>query len=730
MAISDNFKFSLPMSGLGAEALNYLWDAGQKSILFLDVLRQRGNIFLEHLNKGKPPVLTFDYKVIMDGRKLKRPVNHDLIQIIHDEGMAVDTGKRPIVIIDPRAGHGPGIGGSKRDSQIGMAMAAGHPVYFITFYPEPCPGQVYDDVHQAQVQFVKEVTRRHPGSEAPMVIGNCQGGWAVALLGADRPDITGPLVLNGSPLSYWSGVEGQNTMRYQGGNLGGVWIISLLSDLNNGKFDGVNLVAGFENLNPANTWWTKQYNVWANADTEAERYLNFEKWWNGYFFMTSEEIHFIVNNLFIANKLEQGKLELQPGKKVDLKKLEDPVLVFASKGDNITPPQQALNWIAGVYGSVEELKRRQQTIIYMVHEKVGHLGIFVSGAVAQKEHREIINSIDLLDYLPPGLYEMRIEEQATALPGGIKDYHVRFEERTMADILALDDEREDERAFYAVAAVSDINDKLYRTFVSPWVRMTGNQQTAEMIRWLHPLRMSRYGFSDLNPFMWPIKYMAPWVRRNRRPVSPENSLSLVEEALSASVMAGLDWYRDTRDAAGEFIFRMIYDNPWTEMLFPEMKQADGETPEQKKTRLRVEKQDLENDRKKWLDAMEKGGFAEGFVRIIVALADADQIFDRREFEAAEHIIMADDRLRKIKPDDFKRMVKEQSRILETDPELALSSLQKLLQTPQDRKMGIEIAQKITEADLIVADQEKTVMDTIKNALAGNEVSETKERRRP
>jgi hypothetical protein len=100
----------MPVSGMGAQTLDYLLDAGQKSVLFLDVLRERGNIYMEHLNKGKPPVLIFDYKVIMDGRKLERPVNHDLIQIIPGEGIDMDSGERPIVIIDPRARHGPGIG--------------------------------------------------------------------------------------------------------------------------------------------------------------------------------------------------------------------------------------------------------------------------------------------------------------------------------------------------------------------------------------------------------------------------------------------------------------------------------------------------------------------------------------------------------------------------------------------------------------------------------------------
>jgi Protein of unknown function (DUF3141) len=45
--------------------------------------------------------------------------------------VAVDPTRRPYVIIDPRAGHGPGIGGFKDDSQVGVALAAGHPVYFV-----------------------------------------------------------------------------------------------------------------------------------------------------------------------------------------------------------------------------------------------------------------------------------------------------------------------------------------------------------------------------------------------------------------------------------------------------------------------------------------------------------------------------------------------------------------------------------------------------------------------
>ncbi len=347
---------------------DYLIDASQRSILLMDILRKRGNIYHDHLQKHQPPVLVFPYEMIMDGRTFERPVNYALVRIIdrrrqsppegneprrptakgtpdrrHQTRIATEAPEatnRPIVIFDPRAGHGPGIGGSKKDSQIGMALDAGHPVYFLIFFTRPAPGQTLADVRNAQIKFLEKVCERHPNAHRPAIIGNCQGGWAAALVGAERPDLVGPMVFNGSPLSYWGGVEGINPMRYTGGLLGGVWINSLLSDLGNGYFDGANLVANFENLNPANTLWAKTYHVYANVDIEEKRFLDFEKWWGGFFLMSDKEIHQIVDGLFVGNKLERGEFELETGRTVDLKKNDNPVVVFASFGDNITLPSR------------------------------------------------------------------------------------------------------------------------------------------------------------------------------------------------------------------------------------------------------------------------------------------------------------------------------------------------------------------------------------------------------
>ena len=56
---------------LSAGAAQYAVDFAQRSILFWDTLRQRGNNFLEHERQGLPPVLHFDYETIMDGRSLE-----------------------------------------------------------------------------------------------------------------------------------------------------------------------------------------------------------------------------------------------------------------------------------------------------------------------------------------------------------------------------------------------------------------------------------------------------------------------------------------------------------------------------------------------------------------------------------------------------------------------------------------------------------------------------------
>jgi hypothetical protein len=90
---------------------------------------------------------------------------------------------------------------------------------------------------EAEARFVEEVVKRHPNAGGkPCLIGNCQAGWQIMMMAAIDSERVGPIILAGSPLSYWAGVHGKNPMRYLGGLLGGTWLTSLAGDLGNGIF--------------------------------------------------------------------------------------------------------------------------------------------------------------------------------------------------------------------------------------------------------------------------------------------------------------------------------------------------------------------------------------------------------------------------------------------------------------------------------------------------------------
>ena len=553
------------------DAWSYWQDACQRAVLLWDVMRQRGNNYLANTAKTAPNVLKFDCTLVADGRKLPRPANYGLVRITPTADAEIDARKRPFVVVDPRAGHGPGIGGFKADSEIGVALSAGHPCYFIGFLPEPMPGQTIEDIMNAEAAFLERVIELHPEAEGkPAVIGNCQAGWAVMMLAAARPDLFGPILIAGSPISYWAGVRGRNPMRYTGGLLGGSWLTALFGDLGNGIFDGAWLVANFENLNPANTLWTKQYNLYSKIDSEAPRYLRFEDWWGGHVLLNAEEIQFIVDELFVGNKLATAEIVTSAGTRLDPRNIRSPIIVFCSKGDNITPPQQALGWILDLYESIDDIRAHGQTIVYSVHESIGHLGIFVSGSVAKKEHEEFASNIDLIDVLPPGLYEAVMTRKDPNDPTAefiAGDYLVRFEARDLDAIRSFGgNDIEDERKFATVARISDINHGLYRTFLQPWVRAFANEASADWLRRLHPLRLQYEMFSDSNPFMYAVLPLAEQVREHREPAQDGNLFLQAQGEISKQAEKMLESYGEMRDRACEELFHAVYGSPFLQAV--------------------------------------------------------------------------------------------------------------------------------------------------------------------
>jgi hypothetical protein len=360
-------------------------------------------------------------------------------------------------------------------------------------------------------------------------------------------------------------------------------------------------------------------------------------------------------------------------------------------GDNITPPQQAFNWVADVYGSTDEIKARGQVIVGLVHQDVGHLGIFVSGKVAKKEHAQIVEVLKSIESLPAGLYAMKIDERKDR--NGKTGYEVSFEERRLEDIAAKLNRfgRNDEKPFEAVNAVSEFNQRAYELFAQPLVQATSNEATAKLRRQLHPLRAQRWAFSDLNPWLGWLGPAAEAIKAKRHPVAPDNALLKVEKAAASALSASLEYYRGLRDAASEAAFFQMYGNVFSLYMADKRATNGGAVPVADTRELPFVQEALAS--------IEEGGYPEALARVGCLLARKGEplllsrLQTKREL-ATEYRAL----LPAMPPDQWRRVRGEQEIIVRYEPDRALATLPKLLADPADRERLVKLVR------LLLADE--------------------------
>ena len=700
-AIMKSWQKIVTPKGLWQEWLSYSTDSSKRLLQTVDVLKERGDVFAEHELAGCPPVLDYDYEVVMDAAEFERPCNYVLLRIVPPTGIIINDDNRPYIIIDPRAGHGAGIGGFKHESQVGVALKQGHPVYFVAFKRLPEPTQTIADVTYAEGKFAREVEKRHPNANAPVIIGNCQGGWAALILAATNSNITGPIVLNGAPISAWSGEVGINPMRYKAGVNGGTWLSMLSADMNNGVFDGAALVDNFEKMTPYRNYVGKYYDLYKNPQANRQRFLDFERWWGGYFLMNEAEIKWIVENIFIGNRLARNTAQLEKGVNIDLRDVKAPIIAFASHGDDITPPQQALSWILDAYSDERDVEVCGQRIIYMIHEQVGHLGIFVSSKIANHEHTGIASIMDMIEVLPPGLYEMSIDDFEGH--GQEKTFSVDLCRRTFKDLSqAIGEHRNDEEAFKAVHRHSLSQTQAYEQNLRPLVKAMSNETSAQLLRTMHPLRLQRKAWSSKNPLAVAASNLSQMVtsaidknenavpvHKNKESYSPsdfyarvklpaiesmqqDNLFLQVEKMFMDSTKMTLDFWRDFQGRYTESKFFSIWSMPW-------LRQYGAQVG----SRRLLNKDSLHELPKvdEALTQIAEGDFNEAVVRmLILSNIVADNNIDRDQLVRLTEVFTEQEPFAHLSKADLAAMIHTQTLIVRFAEDQSIESLSTLLKT--------------------------------------------------
>ncbi|WP_431267679.1 DUF3141 domain-containing protein [Dankookia sp. P2] len=372
--------------------------------------------------------------------------------------------------------------------------------------------------------------------------------------------------------------------------------------------------------------------------------------------------------------------------RVDLRNIRSPICVLCSWGDDITPPQQALNWILDLYASDDDLVAQAQTIVYCVHPKVGHLGIFVSGAIARKEHAGFVELLDLIEALPPGLYEMLIDDKKPGMRAEalVTDRYVtRFEQRSITDIAALCGDREGERPFEVVRKLSEVNAGLYEQLAAPAVQALSSEPMAAAGRRLHPLRVQRWAMSDLNPMVWPIAAAAAMVRGSRRACAEDNPFRAMERDMAQGVERAIENASNARHKAVEQVFGLLYDTPLA-------RAATGLAAQSAPVPLGADplRRDLARREVEALRAgAEKGTLQDGIVRILLLMMNEKGAIDERTYRALQAVRNELPTRHRPTPAEVHEVARRQALLLRTDRAAAVRGLSEIFAAPKDRRAG-------------------------------------------
>ena len=439
--------------------------------------------------------------------------------------------------------------------------------------------------------------------------------------------------------------------------------------------------------------------------------------------MNDQEIQWIVENIFIGNRIARNTAQLEKGVNIDLRNVKAPIIAFASRGDDITPPQQALSWILDAYSDEKDVEVCGQRIIYMIHEQVGHLGIFVSSKIANHEHKGIASIMDMIEVLPPGLYEMGIENVEGS--GEEKTFSVDLDRRTFEDLSqAIGKYRTDEEPFKSVHRYSMSQTQAYEHNVRPLVKAMSNETSAQLLRTMHPLRLQRNAWSSKNPLATATSQLSEMVTstadkkqcedfvpvqkttkfadvygRVKLPavesLQQDNLFLQVEKMFMDSLRITLDFWRDWQGRYTETVFFGIWSMPW----FRQYGKPVG-------SRRLLNKDELHSLPKvnQALTKINEGGFQEAVVRMMILCnIVADNNINRDQLVRLTEVLTQKEPFTHLSQTELATMIHTQTLIVRFAEDDSITSLSTLLTTKVQRVNALKWVNYVVGDDAIEQD---------------------------
>lgn len=220
------------------------------------------------------------------------------------------------------------------------------------------------------LEHVVDQIRETTGQPRINILGYCMGGSLSAMYAALRPEKIHNLIMLAAPID-WSSRD----------SLLSVWTDERYFDVDRiietyGNMPAQWLQASFLMLRPVQNLFEKYFSFYENLDNRKylEDFFAMETWLNDNIPVAGQVFREFVKYCFQRNQLMRGELCIGD-ERVDLRRLDAPVLNLIAQNDHLVPPSQSRT----LQGAVSSRDFRT------VEFPAGHIGM----AVGSRAHREL-----------------------------------------------------------------------------------------------------------------------------------------------------------------------------------------------------------------------------------------------------------------------------------------------------------------------------------------------------